>query len=448
MPQVQSILVPQQEDDATIRIQAALDHARDTPVRVVLAPGRHICRGLRLPSNAELNLPGGAELHFVPQYEAYAHTRVSVIAETSDRAMIVAEGARNVALTGTGHIVCSGTAFSLGDDTEMGTRLPARHRPRLLVLDSCSAVRINGIHVENSPMWTLHLVNCEDVAIDNVVIDNDRRMPNTDGMVIDACRDVTISGCSISTADDGIVLKTSIRPDGRITGACERIRVSRSSVSSNSCALKIGTESFGSFDDISFEDCTIPNSNRALGIFSRDGGNMNAIRFARIGVDCRETPNGFWGSGEALTLSVLDRRPAERPAGKITNVTIEDVSGQMQGAINFFAEHPGGITGVAMVGIRLDQQHGALGTALSYDLRPTPADLAPSSRSGGRMNAWRKDADGKIIGLHPYPGGMPGLFAHNVAGLDLTDIEIVRPDPLPKGFNADLIVRTGKPAQD
>ena len=56
---------------------------------------------------------------------------------------------------------------------------------------------------------------------------------------------MTIANCSISTADDGVVLKTSIRDNGEIAGACERITVKNCDVLSRSCALKVGTESFG-----------------------------------------------------------------------------------------------------------------------------------------------------------------------------------------------------------
>jgi len=150
-----------------------------------------------------------------------------------------------------------------------------------------------------------------------------------------------------------------------------------------SCALKIGTESFGDFKDILFEDCRVVGSNRGLGIFSRDGGAVNGVRFRRVSVDCRETPDGFWGSGEAVTINVVDRR---------------------------------------------------------RDLRPTPADLAPAPEAAGRANAWVMGADGRIVGLLPYPGGMPGIYAENVADLMMEGVEIRRPDPLPADWNAETFI--------
>ncbi len=292
----------------------------------------HVCRGLQLKSGVDLHLAAGAILRPVPDYAAYTHTTVSVIAEKSDRGMIVASGARRISLTGAGRIEAGCDSFIVGDDETVGTFIPAEFRPRVVVFEGCDEVEISSIHISRSPMWTLHFVNCTDVAVTNVTIDNDRRLPNTDGIVLDACRGAVIEDCRISTADDGICLKTSIGPDRVAIGRCENILVRRCSVQSLSCALKIGTETHGDVTNVVFEDCSVSSSNRALGVFSRDGGRISNVRFSRIAVECRETPDGFWGSGEALTVNVVDR-VTERTAGAIENLIVEDITGRMEGAI-------------------------------------------------------------------------------------------------------------------
>lgn len=430
-------------DQTTLRIQSALDLAKDGPVLVILGAGRHVCGGLRLSSDTELHLAQGAVLAFLPDYGAYAQTETRVMAEESTRGMIVAHRAQNITLSGPGRIDCAGAqAFSIGEDLRMGTLIPARLRPRVLVLDGCRNVRLTGgLTVTDSPMWTLHLIDCADVEISDTFVDNNRRMPNTDGLVIDGCRNVTVTGSSFRTADDGIVLKTSARTDGAPASACENILVRNCVVESRSCALKLGTESFADFTDIVFEDCRVEASNRALGLFSRDGGAMRNVRFSRIHVDCEETPDGFWGSGEALTVTALTRRDS-RPAGEIRGLVVEDITGRHQGAINLWAEWHGLITDLRLRNITLTQQPGALGTAQSLDLRPTPADLEANPDAPGRPNAWRLGADGRVVGLIAYEGGMPGVFAHNVVDLALEDIHLVRPTPLPDCWNPELIVET------
>ncbi|OWV80570.1 polygalacturonase [Rhizobium sp. R635] len=423
------------DGDNTDRLQAEIDSlSASGGGRLELLAGIHLCRGLRLRSGVDLHLAAGAILRPVPDYAAYLNTTVSVIAEKSDRGMIVARDARRISLTGEGRIEAGCESFIIGDDEMVGTFIPAEFRPRVVVFEGCDEVEINSIHVSRSPMWTLHFVDCTDVVVRNVTIENDRRLPNTDGIVLDACRGAVIEDCNISTADDGICLKTSIGPQGVAIGRCENILVRRCSVQSLSCALKIGTETHGDVTNIVFEDCNVSSSNRALGIFSRDGGRISNVRFSRIAVECRETLDGFWGSGEALTVNVVDR-VAERPAGAIENLIVEDITGRMEGAITVIAAAPSGIRNIWLRRVAIDQQPGELGTGQSYDLRPTNADLAPKAEGGGRANAWTRGSDGRVIGLERYPGGMPAIYVAGVKGILMNEVRMTRPTPLPQGWN-------------
>ncbi|MBX4958723.1 glycoside hydrolase family 28 protein [Rhizobium lentis] len=428
------------DGDNTDRLQSEIDSLSVAGGgRLELLAGIHLCRGLRLHSGVDLHLAAGAILRPVPDYAAYAHTTVSVVAEKSDRGMIVANGARRISLTGEGRIEAGCDNFITGDDESVGTFIPAEFRPRVVVFEGCDEVEISSITISRSPMWTLHFVDCTDLTVRNVTIENDRRLPNTDGIVLDACRGAVIEDCRISTADDGICLKTSIGPQGVAIGRCENILIRRCSVESLSCALKIGTETHGDVSNVLFEDCNVSASNRALGIFSRDGGRISNVRFSRIAVECRETPDGFWGSGEALTVNVIDR-VAERPAGAIENLIVEDVTGRMEGAITVIAAAPSGIRNVSLARIAIDQQAGTLGTGRTYDLRPTNADLAPRADGGGRANAWTRGSDGRVIGLQNYPGGMPAVYVADVTGISMNEVRITRPAPLPQGWNENDVV--------
>lgn len=446
MTTVRDSLVHPVPGDATLNVQAQIDavsHAGGG--RVTLLAGRHVTSGLRLKNGVELHLAENAVLAPLPDYEAYRSTSVEVVAEGSDRGMIVATQAENIAITGPGTIEAGGGHFIASDDKAMGTWVPAALRPRVVVFEGCRDIRIENLHVRNSPMWTLHMVDCRNIHLDHVDIANDRRMPNTDGIVLDACRQALIEDCRIVTADDGVVLKTSAGPDGEAVGHCEAIVVRRCDVSSMSCALKLGTESFGDFLDISFEDCRITDTNRALGLFSRDGGKISNIRFSRIEADCRETPGGFWGSGEALTVSVVDRRP-ERPAGRVENLVVEDLTARMEGAINLVSLSNAGIHNVQLTRVDLVQRAGSLGTGMQYDIRPTNADIAPSPDAAGRANAWTRGKDGKIVGLLDYPGGMPAIYLAGVHGFSAREIEITRTAPLPEGWNIkELVDMTSSP---
>ncbi|MDQ0455705.1 polygalacturonase PglB [Rhizobium paknamense] len=437
------VSIAPQSDPVTAVLQAEIDRG-EAGLHLRLEPGIHRCGGLRLRSHMILELAEGAELHFLSDYEAYAQTPVSVVAEESDRGMLVAQRAEHLSIIGKGRIFGNGAgAFTHGEDAGMGTLVAHKLRPRVIVLEECRNLTIQGISIDDAPLWTMHFVACDGVKIEDVHVDNNRRMPNTDGIVIDGCRNVLIERCEFRTADDGIVLKTTRRPDGSLTGACDTITARDCVIESHSCALKLGTESFSPFRNIVFEDIRIEKSNRGLGIFSRDGGLVENIRFARITLDCHETPAGFWGSGEAVTINTVDRRPEEGPAGTVRHVVVEDISGLMEGAINLVAERPGDISEVTLRRIALRQQPGRFGTGLTYDIRPTEADRFDrfeEEGAKGRVNAWRFDAEGRIIGLIDYPGGMPALFAKGVAGLVMEEVTVDRPDPLPERWNPQNIV--------
>jgi len=144
---------------------------------LLLQPGRHITGPIRLFSGVTLSIGLGATLEFVPDYELYAGNSVSVIAEGSDRAYIVAQEAHDVAIVGDGKILASGAAFSTGFDQTVGTYTPSEKRPRVLVFEDCSKIRLEGFVIEDSPMWTVHLVRCRDVVVESITvltIDNSR----------------------------------------------------------------------------------------------------------------------------------------------------------------------------------------------------------------------------------------------------------------------------------
>jgi polygalacturonase len=424
--------------DVTVQMQEALNAAARAGATLHVPAGIYQCGALQLPSGTDLYLEEGAVLRFHPDYELYVSNTVDVIAEDSDRALILARSAQSVRIHGRGTIEAPGESYIEGMLEEMGTHIPSRNRPRTLILDRCADVSIQGIRIALSAMWTIHLIRSENVILEDISIVNDRKMPNTDGIVIDACQRVTIENCVIDTADDGVVLKTSRNPEGLPIGTCHSIRVANCNIISESCALKLGTESFGDMENILFEDCVIAHSNRALGLFSRDGGRLSNITFRRLKVDCQETPEGFWGSGEAITATALDRRSTQ-PAGVIENVLFEDIEGRMEGAINLFSDRPGLIRNVMLRRVSISQVPGRF-NACRYDVRPTKFDLAPSPDAAGRANAWVRGADGKVIGLVPYPGGMPGVFASGVENLALEDVQVTRPTPMPIGFHPESVV--------
>ena len=404
--------------------------------RIRLLPGNHVCGPLQLRSNIDLHLEQDAVLAPLPDHALYAANMSIIRVEGSDRCMILGRQLENVSITGLGTIDGGGRHFVAGADTEAGVHIPLEPRLRTVVLEECRNVRVAQLTLRESSSWTMHLIHCTDVTVDGYKVFNDMKMPNTDGLVLDGCSRVSVTNAVIRTADDGVVLKTC---QSLPQWHCTDISIANCTIESGSCAIKIGTETFGNVERVSVDNCTLEGCNRGLGILSRDGGEICDISYRNIDLDCHETPFGFWGSGEALTITRLNRRSGVA-AGTVRRILVENMTGAQEGAINFYADLAGGIADVTIDRVRLTQRPGALGTGQQQDIRPTEADLQPSKDAAGRVGAWVRDETGRIIGLNDYPDGMPGLFSYNVANLSLSDVEIERPTPLPQGWNPQVVV--------
>lgn len=423
----------------TSALQAAIDMARAAGGgRVIVPSGVWACGAIRLFSDIELHLSRGAVLRAARDYDAYRNGTVASVAEGSDRALIVAHDARNVAITGPGRIDGQGDAWSDGTIVR-GVKWMHRHRPRIIVLEGCANIRVANLTIVDAPMWTIHLIGCRDIEIAGCTIRNDLLMPNTDGVNFDGCQDAALRDTTIETADDCVCVKTAMPLTAALAQPCARILVTGCRFRSNSCALKIGTETHNDIRDVLFSDCRVTGSNRAFGIFSRDGGAIERIGFENSAVECCWTPDGFWGNGEAVAITAMPRL-AGQPAGPVRDVTMRNITGTMESAITLLGTGPRPLERIALADLEIAQRAGDHGNLPDLDLRPTMADVNDEwDPATGRGNAWRLGANGRVIGLMPYPGGLPGLHAEHVAGLTLHAVQIHRPEPLPAGWAREII---------
>jgi hypothetical protein len=63
----------------------------------------------------------------------------------------------------------------------------------------------------------------------------------------------------------------------------------------------------------------------------RDGAVVNQVTFSNILLECSRRPIFWWGDGEAFHFNVLKRNQNSK-VGKIQNVIIENISGDVQGS--------------------------------------------------------------------------------------------------------------------
>lgn len=422
----------------TAQLQQMIDEiGRAGGGMLTLTPGVYRTGTLVLPSNFTLHLEAGASLVASANAEDYQAVETVTMAELSRMALIYARGQHHITLSGEGRIDGEATHWFAAQPDAQGYRLPKNQRPRLLVLEGCEQVRIRDITLYDAPMWTAHLVSCNHVYIRNLTIDNDLTLPNTDALDIDSCQHVHISDSYFSAADDGICLKTTNKP-ASLQQPIRNVVVNNCIVRSKSCAIKIGTETFADIENITLSNCTIFESNRGIGLVSRDGGRFQKMVFSNILFDCLHAHPCHWGKADPIYISVRHRAPDIMP-GVVSNITFSNLAGTLEGAINLHSETAGMIRDVTFNGVCIEQQVSTSQEQGLYDIRPPCNPERPTGM--GLDNAYNVNPQtGRAHGVEAFPGGLPVFYANGVTGLRLSGITARRPVTLPAHWNTQPIV--------
>jgi polygalacturonase len=108
-------------------------------------------------------------------------------------------------------------------------------------------------------------VRCDNSVVRNVSIFGDWNTPNNDGIDITDSNNTVITDCHIDTGDDAICPKSTDGPLYNLTATNCWIRT-------KSCAVKFGSASSFNFGRLAFDNITIVDSHRGLGMQIRDGG--------------------------------------------------------------------------------------------------------------------------------------------------------------------------------
>jgi len=422
----------------TLRFQKALDTlAQQGGGTLEVESGCYRLGGLTLGSNITLSLQAGAELWVSDDGQDFGQATTKSQAECSRWAFLYAYGAHNITICGAGKINGNADGWFDAQADDMGYRKPAEQRPRMIVFEDCRHVQLRDFTIENAPMWTIHLVACELVKVHGITIDNDLSLANTDALDIDSCQQVHISNSHFSAADDTICLKTSRKP-APLQRPTRHVVVNNCTLRSKSCAVKIGTETWEDIEDICVTNCAIYESNRAIGIVSRDGGRLRRMVFSNITFNCEMVHACHWGKADPVYLSARFRDPAIQP-GVIEFIQFRGLTGVSEGAVNLHSEQPGLVRQVIIDGLQLTQSISASPEQGLYDIRPPCNPLSPTGM--GLDNAWCLNPDTqRAYGVEAYPGGLPALYCCGVNGLTLRNIDVFRPQPLPSDWNEQAVV--------
>ena len=316
----------------TNAIQSAIDMCtKNGGGKVIFPPGTYLSGTIIIKNNVELHFEHNATLLASTKHKDFPLQPLPKYRSHKDQlggfyALVYAESAENIALTGNGTIDGQGKLQKPRENPKAGD---IDGRPRNILLISCKNIRINGLHIRNSGVWNQHYLNCEDVIIDKISVYNHSNR-NNDGIDIDGCRRVVLANSIFDSDDDGITLKSTG------AAACEDIVISNCVVSSFCNAIKAGTESSGGFRNISISNCVVkPSKSKEEPIFHTpkigitglslmivDGGTLDGITVNNLTINGTMAPIYIRLGNRARKYTKGIPEPA---VGKVRNIAISNV---------------------------------------------------------------------------------------------------------------------------
>ncbi len=193
----------------TAAIQAAIDACEAKGGGTVrLTAGTYLSAPVVLRSNITLQLDKGASLRGSADHGDYP-PKIE-FREPGLQSLVSATNASNVAIRGEGIIDGAGETWwnmarTIKNTGVMGSDHP---RPRLVVFDHCKHVVVEGVTLQNSPMWQLVPYYSDDVVIRNIKILAPARSPNTDAIDPFSSSNVRIDHVFADVGDDDIAIKS------------------------------------------------------------------------------------------------------------------------------------------------------------------------------------------------------------------------------------------------
>lgn len=331
--------------------------------------GVYLTGPIELFNNTTLELAQGAVLQFLPDVRRYPPvlTRWEGIVCFGMHPLIFAKDARNIVLKGGGTIDGDGAPWwasirhkksvhqsgpvepieialaeynkDLVDQPSGGGGREMQFlRPPLVQFFQCSNISIEGLTFRNSPFWTIHPVFSDHVTIRDVFIQNPPDAPNTDGIDIDSCTDVSVEHTTVDVGDDCIAIKAGAGERGLREGKPSK------GVNIRNCLFKqghggvvIGSETAGGISEVSVEDCRFEGTDRGVRIKTRRGrgGTVAHLRFSNLTMEsvlCPVAINMYYRCGAnpdgKAELFSLAPRPVNALTPHFRNIEISGLEAQ------------------------------------------------------------------------------------------------------------------------
>ncbi len=301
----------------TKAIQAAIDKAHgDNGGTVVIPAGEFLSGAIRLKSNVTLRVEeGGTLLGSTNPDDYYKINRW--------KALIMADHAQNMAITGPGQVNGQGRELALHIDSlfyagqidsamynfvEMRPKYYLR--PQLIEFVECQGIEIKDVTLKNAACWVQTYDKCRNILMENVRTQSDAYW-NNDGIDIQDCVNVRLSNCFVNSADDGICLKSQ-----SAAHLCDSIYIENCTVRSSASAVKFGTVSHGGFKNVTIKNIKVYDTFRsAIAVEVVDGGTLENVLID--GVTATNT-------GNAIFIRLGERSNKEE-MGQLKDLTLKNI---------------------------------------------------------------------------------------------------------------------------
>jgi polygalacturonase len=158
--------------------------------------------------------------------------------------------------------------------------------PRSLVFQNCTGVKVSGLTLKNQARWGYVFIYSENVVAENLKAIAEHYIPSSDGMDVDSCRNVLITGCYFDCNDDCISIKSGKDEDGlRVARPCEDIVIEKTTFAYGHGGAAMGSETSGGIRNVEVRDCIVEADNWAPVRFKSQpsrGGVVENITYRNI----------------------------------------------------------------------------------------------------------------------------------------------------------------------
>ncbi|WP_207425505.1 glycoside hydrolase family 28 protein [Pedobacter sp. SYSU D00535] len=356
----------------TVAIQNAIDKcSKDGGGSVVVPSGTFISGSLFLKADVDLFLQNGAVLKGSINPEDYpqVNTRWEGEEKKWTACLLNAIDLSNFKISGKGTIDGSGDLWTARGRSQTQTTGVRFGRPRLIGIQNCKNVLVEGLHLNNQASWGLFVLYSNNVKINNLKITAEHNIPSSDGIDIDSSKDILIRGCDIDVNDDCISIKSGKDEDGlRVNRPSEDILIEKCRFGYGHGGVAMGSETSGGIRNVVVRNCLFEAGNWAPIRFKSQpsrGGVVENITYKNLVI--RDTRQAVEFN---MAWRMVNPKPAAKVLPVVRNVRIINVKGTARSVGNMKGLEGSPIEGITFKNCEVSAQRGlTIEHARNVDLR-------------------------------------------------------------------------------